>query len=149
MTSTETAVALFEAAPDVMNLPMGSFRYASMGFACRNLPLDIVLLIEAMSEGIEDPRITYHCQVLDSGERFGHGRWHCDGREEPEEVHRLLTVGGKPTLGKNGQELYSGTVWEYSGAFEHKAQPVTETCMRLMIRVSKTAMKYRNHWSRR
>lgn len=154
--ATEVVRALFPAQPSLEGLPIGSFRYAELRFPRRTLPPEIVELFEKMSEGIEEPRLTYHFQHLEVGGRFGHGRWHCDGREEPDEIHRLLTIGGEPTIGlpqslKGSEQiaLHAGTVWEYSGAFLHRAQPVKESCWRLMMRVSKTNMLYRNHWSRR
>lgn len=145
------AKALFQAQPSLEGLPIGSFRYASQAFVRRNLPTYLVELFEKMSEGIEEPRLTYHFRLLEPEGRFGHGRWHCDGREEPDEIeiHRLLTIGGVPTLGRDGTVLHAGTVWEYSGAYEHRAQPVKNSCWRLMMRVSKTDMIYRNHWSRK
>jgi len=154
-----TAKALFQTHPSLEGLPIGSFRYASQAFVRRNLPAHMVDLFEKMSEGIEEPRLTYHFRFLwkiaaeEHGRinksRFGHGRWHCDGREDPDEIHRLLTIGGVPTLGRDGTVLHAGTVWEYSGAYEHRAQAVEESCWRLMMRVSETNMIYRNHWSRK
>ena len=144
-----TARALFQAQPSLEGLPIGSFRYAEMRFIRRSLPPEIVELFEKMSEGISEPRLTYHFQHLETGGRFGHGRWHCDGREEADEIHRLLTIGGVPTLGEGGAVLHAGTVWEYSGAYKHRARPVKDSCWRLMMRVSKTNMMYRNHWSKR
>lgn len=144
-----TAKALFQAHPSLEGLPIGSFRYASQAFVRRNLPTHMVELFEKMSGGIEEPRLTYHFRFLEPEGRFGHGRWHCDGREEPDEIHRLLTIGGVPTLGRDGTVLHAGTVWGYSGAYEHRARAIEESCWRLMLRVSETNMIYRNHWSRK
>ena len=144
-----SAKAIFQAHPSLEGLPVGSFRYSELRFVQRSLPPEIVALFEKMSDGIKEPRLTYHFRFLEPEGRFGHGRWHCDGREEPEEIHRLLTIGGVPTLGRDGTVLHAGTVWEYSGAYRHKARPVKDSCWRLMMRVSKTNMIYRNHWSRK
>jgi len=142
------AKALFQASPSLKGLPPGSFRYSEPRYILRSLPPEIVSLFERMSEGIDSPRLSYQFQSLTPGGRFGHGRWHCDGREEADEIHRLLTVGGVPTEGDGGQILHAGTVWEYSGAYRHRARPVQDSCWRLMLRVSETTMMYRNHWRR-
>lgn len=69
----------------------------------------------------------------------------------------MLTLGGVPTLGiireagaddEVFQVLHAGTVWEYDGLYEHKARRTEEACTRMMLRVSQTEMRYRNHWSR-
>jgi hypothetical protein len=141
------ATSLFRASPDLRGLPMGSFHYACRQFAQRHLPEEIMDLFGRMSEGIEEPRLTYHLRFLRPKERIGHGRWHCDGREDPDEIHRLLTIGGVPTLGHGGAVLHAGTVWEYGGAYRHMARPAEKLGIRLMMRVSKTSMFYRNVWA--
>lgn len=125
---------------------MGTLRYASKAFAKHTLPPEIMSVVDRMAKGIACPRITYRYEFLRSGEMFGHGRMHYDGREEEDEVHRLLTIGGVPTLGGDNQILRAGTVWEYSGRYLHQARPVEEDTMRLLIRVSRTSMLYRDHW---
>ena len=132
--------------PGVSDLPLGEFKYASLTFALEYLPsLDGVIL--RMAEGIREPRVSYTFRILDPGERFGHGRWHRDGKEEPAEIHRLLTVGGNPTEGLDGFILHGGVLWEYSGDYIHRAVPSLLGGTRLMLRVSQTDLAYRNHWN--
>ena len=144
------SVGLFEGMPPLEKwCPMGYLSYVSRKFAQKALSdaETLLELIDRMSEGIEKPRITYRCKPLATGMMFGHGRWHFDGRGEDGEIHRLLTIGGTPTEGRDGAVLSAGTVWEYSGKYEHRARPVEASCVRLLIRVSKTDMLFRDHWS--
>lgn len=142
-----SAVQLFQADPSLLGLPVGIFRYASRDFAKNCLPPRLWKLVERMCEGIDRPRITYQFQKLEPGQQFGHGKFHCDGRQTPDERHRLLTVGGEPTLGIDGAVLSQKTVWEYPGDYEHKAQPVKKATWRLMLRVSDSTIRHRNYWS--
>ena len=156
-----TAKALFRAQPSLEGLPLGRLNYASMRYVRQFFPKHLMDLVVLMSRGIEDPRISYRCHELVAGQMIGHARWHQDGKlgEDKEgEIHRLITINGVPTLGFIGdgdldegphQVLHAGTVWEYDGDYWHKARPVETACKRLMLRVSKTNMRYRNHWSRR
>lgn len=137
---------LFSVRPDLVGLPYGKFMYASRGFASRNLPEHLLEIVEKMAEQIPAPRVSYQFKLLQTGEKFGHGRMHCDGRQTEDELHRLLTVGGVPTLGEDGTVLSEGTVWEYSGRYRHQARPVAEDTFRLLLRVSKTQMPFRDHW---
>ena len=124
---------------------LGTFRYASIEWALRNLPDDLGSLISRMALGLEEPRVTYRHLILNPSERFGPD-WHCDGQQKEDEIHRLWTWGGPPTLGKNGEVLLSGNVWEYSGTFLHKGQAVHRPTLRTIIRVSQTKMICRNLW---
>ena len=156
-----TAKALFQAQPSLEGLPLGRLNYASMRFVGQFFPEQLMDLVVLMSRGIEDPRISYRCHELMAGQMIGHARWHRDGRNHEDtkgEIHRLITINGVPTLGLIGdgdpdagphQVLHAGTVWEYDGDYWHKARPVETACKRLMLRVSKTAMRHRNHWSAR
>lgn len=127
--------------------PLGHFSYASWKFTQAALQDSAILQVaERMAEGLADPRFAYRCKYLEAGMIFGHGRWHLDGRGEAGEIHRLLTVGGTPTEGQEGQILDAGTVWEYSGEYSHRARPAKSNGVRLLLRVSQTAMLYRDHW---
>jgi hypothetical protein len=141
-----TPLALFQAHPSLEGLPTGQLKYTSLDFAMLNLPMlrDLIL---RMAEGVREPRVSYTFRVLRPSECFGHGRWHCDGKERPEEIHRLLTIGGNPTEGENGVILHAGTVWQYNGAYQHRAVPSKDGGPRLMLRLSETSMGYRNFWS--
>jgi hypothetical protein len=140
-------VDLFSQIDIVEFCPIGHFDYASEKFMRRALKTPMLLeLAERMSEGIDKPRFTYRCKPLRAGETFGHGRWHVDGKGAPEEIHRLLTYGGTPTEGEGGVTLHAGTVWEYSGRYQHRARPAEKDCVRLLLRVSQTEMMYRDHW---
>lgn len=130
------------------NLPEGIIKYSRLDFAKIHLPENVISLLEMMAADIKDPRISYQCKILRKGELFGHGRWHCDGREKEDEIHRLLTVGGQPTEGENGFILAPNIVWEYSGIYKHRARPTHEACKRLMLRVSQTEMPFRNNFFR-
>ena len=137
---------LFQAHPSLEGLPIGQLKYASLEYATDSLtPLKELIL--RMAAGIREPRVSYTFRHLAPGGCFGHGRWHKDGREQPEEVHRLLTIGGCPTEGQGGFILHAGTVWEYSGAYLHRAVPSTMGGPRLMLRISQTEMHYRNFWN--
>jgi hypothetical protein len=128
------------------NLPEGIIKYGKLDFAKMYLPTNIISLIEMMAFEIKDPRISYHCRTLKEGECFGHGKWHCDGKQVEGEIHRLLTVGGEPTEGEDGFILTAKTVWEYSGVYKHRAKPTNQPCKRLMLRVSQTEMLFRNNF---
>ena len=141
-----SARRLFDSSLVLESLPKGAIKYCSMQYADKNLPAEVMGLIRRMAEGISDPRVSYNRRDLCEGELFGHGRWHRDGREQADEIHRLFTLGGTPTEGEGGQILHPGTVWEYSGRFEHRARPAVQSCQRLMLRISQTSMPYRNHW---
>ncbi len=143
------SVELFKRMPPLERwCPMGQLNYVSRRFAQKALSdsEELLELIERMSVGIEEPRITYRCRPLVPGMVFGHGRWHFDGRGEDGEIHRLVTFGGTPTEGKDGAVLSAGIVWEYSGKYQHRARPAEASCVRLLIRVSKTNMLFRDHW---
>jgi hypothetical protein len=137
---------LFPVDLDTSVLPRGSLKYCSMRFAESVLPNQVLEVLRQMAEGLQEPRISYNCRDLEAGGCFGHGRWHCDGKEVATEIHRLLTIGGTPTEGDEGQVLDAGFVWEYTGKFRHRARPAAEPCRRLMLRISQTEMLYRDHW---
>ena len=139
---------LFEVEQEVSDLPEGYFRYASEAWASFVLPKKLLPLIQKMCEGIEEPRITYEVRKIKAGQHFSHGRWHTDGKKEGDETHRLLTIGGKPTEGRGGKILHAGMVWEYDGAYLHRAVPTDKDCKRFLLRVSRTSMPYRNRWVR-
>jgi hypothetical protein len=141
------AYRLFDFSTDIEDVSCGAFSYASMPFATRNLPKPLLGVLERMAEGLREPRVTFRCRDLVPGQTFGHGRWHRDGQEVKEEIHRLLTINGTPTEGWGGVILDAGVVWEYNGEYVHRARPATVACKRFILRVSQTEMIYRNHWS--
>lgn len=136
------------AAPDLTTLPLGSFRYSDPRWVARNLPPAALTIIATMSDGLVAPRVTYIHRQLAKSERFGHGRWHLDGRGEAEEMHRLLTFNGTPTEGADGTILTAGIVWEFSGDYYHRARPAVDPCRRLLLRISQTTLPFRNRWER-
>lgn len=147
-TATETPSALFQVHMDLEGLPEGIIKYAQIDWAKRALPERLHSLMDRMSEGLERPLVSYTCLHLEVGGRFGHGRWHGDGREEPDEIHRLLTIGGTPTEGEDGFILDAGTVWQYSGAYLHRARPSEVACRRMLLRTSQgKRIGVRNHWT--
>lgn len=125
-------------------LPFGKIQYASRSYVARKFPLFLLRLVDQMAEGIQAPRITYHKGWLDVGQVFTHTGWHCDGKQTEGEVHRLLTLGGPATLGYPDIVLSPGFIWQYDGFFFHRAQPPTEICHRLVLRVSQTEMRFRD-----
>jgi hypothetical protein len=127
--------------------PPGKFKYADLSWALGRLPADVAALVKVMSSGFKDPTVTYWCQPLRAGERFGHGGWHKDGAGRPEEVHRLLTLGGPPTEGRGGEVLAPGRVWHFGGSFVHRSTPAPTDCYRLLLRVSECSLTPRNHWT--
>jgi len=141
------AYRLFDFSTDIEDVSCGAFSYASMPFATRNLPKPLLGVLERKAEGLREPRVTFRCRDLVPGQTFGHGRWHRDGQEVKEEIHRLLTINGTPTEGWGGVILDAGVVWEYNGEYVHRARPATVACKRFILRVSQTEMIYRNHWS--
>ena len=145
MTNT-SAIKLQEYTNIPSDIPIGQFKYSSLSFAYRHLPDTLYPLLKIMTEGLINPRITYRYSYLLKGEGFGHCKYHLDGLEKPDEIPRLITQGGLPTLGENAQVLTANNIWEFSGTYSHRAQPTDRDTWRLMIRVSQTAMKYRNHW---
>lgn len=138
--------ALFQAAPKLEGLPVGNFRYATVPFAVENLPPALLPLATRMMDGFATPSVSYQYEMLREGRCFGHGRFHKDGLRRPSERHRILTIGGRPTLGEDGSLLTAGTVWEYRGDFVHRAQVALEDTWRLMLRVSDSEIRPRDYW---
>ena len=131
---------------DLSRAPMGTFRYASLAFAQRNLPPEVVEVIERMAEGLTAPRVTYRFLPLKKGEATGNLDWHCDGQQKATEIHRLLCIGTEDTEGHD-RILERGFVWEYDGSYLHRPAPTEkEETTRLLLRVSQTEMLTRNFW---
>jgi hypothetical protein len=132
--------------PNLDILPICKVKYCSLQWLEKRLELPDFLYI--ILEDIKEPRITFWHERLKTGEGFGHKKFHLDGMGKSDEIHRLITFNGQPTLGEDGLELTSNHVWEFSGDYSHKAQSTLNDCNRLLIRVSKTELNYRNYWQR-
>ena len=127
------------------NLPYGMFKYSSMEYAVKQVPV-LRGLFEELAAGIAAPRLTYRYEWLEPGQQFGHGQFHVDGTGDPSEIHRLITLRGTPTEGEDQQILTAGIAWEFDGPYRHRARPTQEGCDRLLVRISRTQLGFRNHW---
>jgi hypothetical protein len=129
----------------VANILPGKFFYCSMSFsyaALREYP-KLTEQLTRMSDGLQQPKVSFWREDLEPGGHFGPTRMHTDGKGDSSEIHRLFIVGGLPTEAHDGSLLQTGAVWEYSGDFVHRGLPVTQPCQRLMLRVSQTTMHTR------
>jgi hypothetical protein len=137
-------VPLFQVAlPKDYAGPRGVLRYCSYRFAKKNLPAEVMSIIDVMRKGIESPRITYLHQRLRPGRRLGlSDRFHVDVKG----VHRVVSFGGTPPIGEDGTILSLGTVWEYDGTFRHQSRATETLTLRTLLRVSRASLPYRDRW---
>lgn len=136
---------------ELSQLPIGCFKYCSSSWVEKTLKdfPETLQLIKELSEGFSHPRISYIYRKLKAAEQFGHGRMHKDAYGLEDEIHRLVTFNGTPTLGEDGTILYANNVWEFNGFYYHQARPADCDCDRLLLRVSLTEMPFRDRWEGR
>lgn len=144
---------LFDAIPDLEGAVLGEFKYSSRLFAARVLSKPLLDLADQMADGLNTKRVFYSYTYLPVEMiHKGTTKFHKDGRRRQRDLHRILTYGGPPTIGREGEVLTPGTVWEYTGEFWHRAPTPDESSesdlpVRLMLRVSETSGAYTDRWT--
>lgn len=140
---------LKKSAPEVLwkieDLPLGSFKYCSRGFAEQLLPPTVMRFMDLMAEGWKgDLRFSYICMDLKVGQSIDARVTHTDGLGTDDEAHRLFTMGGvPPVVGNDGPPMENGWVWEYPGTLKHTPRRTKERGTRLLLRVSRTSLPFR------